>query len=231
MIASVGLSNIDLIALVFFFFCWIAHFWVLNHSPLRTKTITYHMNREREKWMLTMMTRDPKMVDILIQNGLQQGVLFFGSTSMLIVGALLAGLGATDKAIDVLTGLPFSTTTSRALWEIKVLIVLFIFVFSFFKFAWSHRQFNYVLIMLGAAPTMTQMTDTVRVQANKMSQLHALAAQHYTTGLNAYFFALAAFAWFLNAWVFIAATVWVSGVLYRRAFGSRFAELIKQANV
>jgi len=227
MLASFGLSTVDIFALIFFFASWIGHFWLLNYSPLRHKTITAYMNLERNRWMQNMIVRDPKMTDVLIQNGFQHGVLFFASTSMLIVGALLAGLGATDKAIDVLIGLPYSTTTTRSVWELKVLLVLFIFVFSFFKFAWSHRQFNYVLIMLGAVPPATELTDKTRAQAARISELHALAAQHFTTGLNAYFFALAAFAWFLNAWVFIAATVWVSLVLYRRAFASRFAKLLR----
>lgn len=228
MVALVGFTHIDIIALLFFFACWIGHYWILNHSPLKTKTITHHMNRERQKWIMNMTGRDPKVMDALIQNGLQQGVLFFASTSILIVGALLAGLGATDKAIDVLTGLPFSATTSRTAWELKILLVLFIFVFSFFKFAWSHRQFNYVMIMLGTVPEQVENIESTEKLAKRIAGLHALAAQHYTTGLNSYFFALAAFAWFLNAWLFLIATVWVSLVLYRRAFASRFARLLSQ---
>ncbi len=228
MLSATGFTPIDIAALSFFFFCWLCHFWILNHSSLKNRTITFHMNSERQKWMQNMIQREAKMVDVLIQNGFQYGVLFFASTSMLIVGALLAGLGATDKAIDMLTGLPFTTTTTRTVWEVKILLEIFIFVFSFFKFAWSHRQYNYFLIMLGSAPDRSTDAQYVQKLAARLTRMHALAAQHYTTGLNAYFFALAAFAWFLNGWVFIAATVWVSVVLYRRAFASRFARILRE---
>ncbi len=178
--------------------------------------------------MKALMNRDPRMFDALIQNGFQQGVLFFASTSILIVGALLAGLGATEEAIDMLTDLPFATATTRTVWEIKVLLITCIFVFSFFKFAWSYRQFNYVMIIAGAAPNPGEQSPEADDEyARTMAAMHALAAQHFTTGLNAYFFALAAFTWFLSAWVFILATIWVTAVLYRRAFASKFVKILK----
>ncbi len=223
-----GFSSVDIAAAVFFLLSWLGHFWIINRSPLRVHTITHHMNKMRVQWMKAFFKREPKMFDALIQNGFQQGVLFFASTSILIVGALLAGLGATEQAIGMLTDLPFSSTTTRTVWEIKVLLITCIFVFSFFKFAWSYRQFNYVMIVAGAAPELgVQTAEEDDVYATKMAAMHALAALHFTTGLNAYFFALAAFAWFLNAWAFIGATIWVTAVLFRRAFASKFVKILK----
>lgn len=185
------------------------------------------MNKKRVEWMKVQLYRNPKMYDALVQNGLQQGVLFFASTSILIVGALLAGLGATDAAVDTLTDLPFSSPTTRTVWEIKLLLITCIFVFTFFKFAWSYRQFNYVMIVAGAAPEPNNSTEEdMDAYARKMAAMHALAALHFTTGLNAYFFALAAFVWFLNVWAFIFATVWVTAVLLRRAFASKFVKIL-----
>ena len=225
-----GFSTIDLVALGFFVVSWVGHFWIINRSPLRTRTITHHMNAMRVQWMKNLVRRDPKMFDALIQNQFQQGVLFFASTSILIVGAMLAGLGATDEVISMLTDLPFSTTTTtRTVWEVKLLLVTCIFVFSFFKFAWSHRQFNYVMIVAGAAPDSPDHSEEqLELFAHKMAAMHSLAALHFTTGLNAYFFALAAFAWFLNAWAFIVATIWITSVLYRRAFASKFMRILSE---
>lgn len=224
-----GLSTVDLVALGFFTLSWVGHFWIINQSPLRVHTITYRMNTMRIEWMRVLLRRDPKMFDALIQNQFQQGVLFFASTSILIVGAMLAGLGATEQAMQVLTELPFSKPSTRTVWNIKLLLVTFIFVFSFFKFAWSYRQFNYVMIVAGAAPETASRSDTsIEAYAQKLASMHALAALHFTTGLNAYFFALASFAWFLNAWAFILATLWISVVLYRRAFASKFLKILNE---
>ena len=38
------------------------------------------------------------------------------------------------------------------LWEAKTIGLAVIFVYAFFKFAWSYRLYNYVAIMLGATP-------------------------------------------------------------------------------
>ena len=223
-----GFSVVDVVAFCFFIFSWLCHFWIINQSRWRKHTISHHMYSMRVGWMREFMRRDPKMFDALIQNQFQQGVLFFASTSILIVGALLAGLGATEQAINMVTDLPFTTPNiSRTAWELKLLMVTFIFVFSFFKFAWSYRQFNYIMIVAGAAPDANRITDVeVESYAQKLAAMHSLAALHFTTGLNAYFFAMAAFAWFVNVWAFILATLWVTAVLYRRAFASKFMKLL-----
>jgi len=222
-----GFSKLDLVALGFFTLSWVGHFWIVNRSPLRVYTITYRINAMRIEWMRVLLRRNPKMFDALIQNQFQQGVLFFASTSILIVGAMLAGMGATDEAMEVLTDLPFSSPSTRTVWNMKILLVTFIFIFSFFKFAWSYRQFNYVMIVAGAAPDpATGSENAIEAYAQKLAAMHAIAAFHFTTGLNAYFFALASFAWFLNAWAFILATLWITSVLFRRAFASKFMKIL-----
>jgi len=179
-----------------------------------------------------MVLRDPKMPDALIQNTLQYGVLFFASTSILLIGGLMAALGASDQAQTLLNELPFTSPFTRTAWELKVLLVIFIFTFAFFKFAWSYRLFNYVLIMIGAAPDVTVArslgsdADHDRY-ASAVAQMHTLGARHFSTGMNSYFFALAAIAWFLSPLLFIVATIWVSLVLYRRAFRSQFAKILE----
>lgn len=183
--------------------------------------------------MNNMVYRNPKMPDTLIQNTLQYGVLFFASTSILLIGALIAGLGASVEAVELLADLPFTVGTTVALFELKTLLVTFIFTFAFFKFAWSHRLFNYVLIMIGAAPDASvpvneDRPDTIDADnyAARVGYLHTLGAKHFTTGLNSYFYALAACAWYLSPVLFICATVWISIVLYRRAFWSAFGKTL-----
>lgn len=222
-----GFALIDGIAFVLFFVVWMGHFYLVNHSRFRTRTITSEMITIREQWMRNLVSRDGVPFDALVQTGLQQGVLFFGSTSVLLIGGLVAGLGSAERAVAVLRDVPLSTTQSAFQWEIKLLLVIFIFVFAFFKFAWSYRLYNYILIVMGAAPGKQHDPDYLEHYAKKLALLHALAAKHFTTGLNSYFFALAACTWFLNAWLFIAATVWVFLVLYRRAFRSEFLRLLR----
>ena len=231
MSALEGFDPIDGVAIVLFFAAWVLHTVIVSRSPLRTRTLSHAMHAYRLRWMDNSARREAKMVDALIQNSLQQGVLFFASTSILLVGALLAGLGAAEQAVDVLGDLPFTTTDSRVEWDAKILLVAGIFTYAFFKFAWSYRLFNYVIILLGAGPDRSSAgppPDQAGLQewSTRLGQLHSLAAYHFTAGIHAYFYALSVMAWFVNAWLFIAATVWVSLVLYRRAFGSRFLRIL-----
>lgn len=220
---------IDGCALCFFFTIWASHYYVINRSVLRERTITSAMEAMRGRWMDNVVQRGDSPKDAIIQNALQQGVLFFASTTVLLIGGLVAGLGAADRGVAVLSELPLSTTSTTFQWEVKILLVVFIFVFAFFKFAWSYRLYNYVLIMIGAAPLESdEESRELKIQhAKKLALAHALAAKHFTTGLNSYFFALAAITWFLNAWLFMLSTLWVALVLYRRAFRSEFLKIVK----
>ena len=222
-----GFSVLDVVALMMFFACWAGHYYVINLSRWRKFTITAKMLEMRERWMLNVVARGESPVDAIIQNGLQQGVLFFASTTVLLIGGLVAGLGAADAGVAVLQQLPLVTTSTAVQWELKILLVIFIFVMAFFKFAWSYRLYNYTLIMIGASPKDSADEQTLAAYAKKMALLHALASKHFTTGLNTYFFALAAFTWFVNAWAFMIASLWVVMVLFRRAFRSEFLRLLK----
>ncbi|MFK8077308.1 MAG: DUF599 domain-containing protein [Granulosicoccus sp.] len=228
-----GFGLIDGFAVTWFFVVWFLHFYLLNTSSFRTKTISHTMAIQRERWMLNVVARGDSPIDAILQNGLQQGVLFFASTTVLLLGGLVAGLGAADRGVALLQEIPASTTNTSLQWEIKLLLIILIFVFAFFKFAWSYRLYNYILILIGASPKWSNSdeqalsAENLSNYAKKLARLHALAAKHFTTGLNAYFFALAAFAWMINAWFFIVATFWIALVLYRRAFRSEFLKIVK----
>ena len=222
---------IDALALVFFFSVWVSHYYIVNQSRWSDITITSEMTQMRERWMLNVVVRGDSPIDAIIQNGLQQGVMFFASTTVLLIGGLVAGLGAAERGVAVLQELPMSTTGNTAQWEIKILLVIFIFVMAFFKFGWSYRLYNYTLIMIGAVPCRNPTEQELTLYAKRLTKLHALAAKHFTTGLNAYFFALAAFTWFVNAWVFMVATIWVALILYRRAFRSEFLRSLKATDL
>jgi len=221
-----GFTVLDTVALGFFFFVWTSHYYIINRSRWRVNTITAAMSHMREQWMRNVVSRDETPKDAIIQNGLQQGVLFFASTTVLLIGGMLAALGSAEKGVKVLQELPFTVPTNAVQFELKVLLILLIFVTAFFKFAWSYRLYNYTFIMIGAAPRTNVDDAELAHYAKKLSLLHSLAAKHFTTGLNAYFFALAACTWFLNPMLFIAATLWVALVLYRRAFRAEFLRLL-----
>jgi len=219
-------SVVDFIALLLFLTVWLLFETLPYRAPWHKRSISHHMGQFRIDWMKNMVGREPQVLDALIQSTLQQGIGFFASTSILVIGALFAALGASEEALKILGDFPFTVTTTQTQWEFKVLLLIFTFAFAFFKFAWSLRLFNYVSILIGASPYRSDDQAHKDEYAVKVGRLHSLGARHFTTGINAYFFALAAIAWFINPWAFILATLWVALVVYRRTFRSNFSKIL-----
>lgn len=222
-------SLVDYVALGWFVLCWLGFTLYADYSPMKDKSISSLMNAQRHRWMENMISRELRMIDTMIQSNLISGVAFFASTSLLLVGGMLAALGATEQAVEIIADLPIADQVSRQVWEIKVLLLIIIFVYGFFKFAWCYRLFQYGSILLGAAPMeKSPSTDEGREYVQQCAAMHGLAGLHFIRGLRAHFFALSGLAWFVNGWCFIAATTWVTVVLYRREFRSRSHGILKR---
>ena len=161
------------------------------------------------------------MVDMQVMASLQNGTAFFASTSLLAVGGALALLRSTKEALAVLGELPINLSPSPALWEIKCVGLILIFIYAFFKFAWSYRLFNYVAILLGATPPPAEK-DTPEAEAHvkRTARLFAAAGRHFNHGQRSFFFALGYLGWFVSPWVFMATTAAVVFVMWWRQFGS-----------
>lgn len=222
-----GFTVLDYLALAWYLLCWFGYSRFADHPSRYDKSVRAAMDAQRQCWMRTMLHRDPRMLDALIQSSLLNGSTFFASTSILLVGGLLAMLGATDQAIAILGELPLTPVTTRAVWEIKVLLVVMIFVYAFFKFAWCYRLFTYCAVLLGATPLPERIDQRAESHADHLAELHSLAAEHFNNGIRAYFFALAVLGWFLHPVVFVLATTWVTWVVYRREFRSRSNRILQ----
>ena len=113
------------------------------------------------------------------------------------------------------------------LWEVKLLLIMAIFIFAFFKFAWAFRLSHYASIMIGATPPMKEATvEACNSHAERTARLIGIAAEHANGGIRAFYYAIAALAWFFHPALFIAATTWVMLILIRRDFFSRSRRLI-----
>ena len=110
------------------------------------------MHGHRYAWMQRMLQRDNCVMDVNILRNLLQTASFFASITLLILVGLVTVLGSTDKAIFLIHALPFAATGTLVQWELKVLVLVVIFVQAFFKFTWVLRQFNYCSVLIGAAP-------------------------------------------------------------------------------
>ena len=200
---------------------WVSYGFTLEHTAYGRNSLSSRMNVYREVWARRLLDREARMVDMQVVISLQTGTAFFASTSLLALGGGLALLRATNDALAVLSKLPIDISPSPALWEMKCVGLILIFVYAFFKFAWSYRLFNYVAIMVGAMP-LTSERDTAEAEAHviRTARLFESAGRHFNRGQRAFFFALGYLGWFVSPWVLFFTTALVVVVTWRRQFAS-----------
>jgi uncharacterized membrane protein len=179
------------------------------------------MNQYRYRWMEQMVVRENRIVDTTIMASLMNGTAFFASTSLIAIGGVLALMQATDAVLPIFAELPFGQPPTRSALELKVIGLAVIFVYAFFKFAWSYRLFNYMAIMLGAVPVLKESSREEAMEAARQAAaMNAVAGKHFNRGQRAFFFSLAYLGWFVSAYLFILATAGVLFVMWRRQFVS-----------
>jgi uncharacterized membrane protein len=220
---SFYLSMADLGALAFFLIVWLLHTLASDGKLVSRMSLTTAMNAQREAWMRTMAEREIRIVDTAILSGLQQGTAFFASSSLIALGGCFALLGASDRVLEVLSNLPLGGAPSRPAFQIKVLGLVLILAFSFFKFGWAYRLFNYCSILIGAVPiphgeaSRNPVTQTAVWRA---AQMNMLAGKHFNSGLRGVFFSIGYLGWFVDPVVFVLSTLLLLAVLVRRQFFS-----------
>jgi uncharacterized membrane protein len=127
--------------------------------------------------------------------------------------------------------LPFAVQASQRLWEIKILLLVGIFVYAFFKFTWSIRQFGFCAIVIGATRKTPADLKECEQDIARVGLLVSFASSNFNQGLRSYYFAMAALAWFLHPWLMMFITMWIVRVLYAREFQSRTLEVLHGGSI
>jgi uncharacterized membrane protein len=222
------LSNADAVALGWFILSIVGYRAIAGRDALEVRSIVGAIQQQRIAWMRNMARRENRVLDGIVLQGLGQGNAFFASTSAIVIGGLAAIMGSGEKVQGLLEQLPFVAKSSVVLWEMKVLMLIAIFVFAFFKFAWAFRLSHYTGIMIAATPLLVPGNEIAcDAHAERTAELIGIAAEHANSGLRSFYYAIAAMAWFFHPLAFIAAATWVLIILIRRDFFSRSRRIIR----
>ena len=95
------LPLVDWLALLFFFAAWVGYATFAKRLAEVRPSILASTNQWRRRWMLQATYRENRIVDSAVTQSLSASPSFFASTSILIIGGLLAALGATEKASEL----------------------------------------------------------------------------------------------------------------------------------
>ena len=222
------MSPLDAMALLVFLVSMLGYRLVTaSGSALSRPSLVGAVQRQRVQWMLNMSRRDNRTIDVILLSSLGQGNAFFASTTAIAIGGTAALLGSGERAQQILEKLPLVARSGAVLWECKLLLIMTIFIFAFFKFAWAFRLSHYATIMIGATPILTESTAAdCDAHSERTAGLVGLAAEHANGGLRSFYYAFAALAWFFHPIAFLIATLWVLLILVRRDYFSRSLRLI-----
>ena len=220
----------DWLALVCFFALWVGYAWFAKVLGQRRSSLLITTNRYRGYWMKQAAMRDPRMLDGLITQTLSNTPAFFSSTSILVVGGLFALLGTTDKATELMSEIPFAQATPLIVFEFKILVLVSIFVYAFFRFSWCMRQYTFVALVIGSMPPPAEFKSgkfDVLHYADRAAAMVGSAAETFNDGLRAYYFSFAALAWFISPLAMVLGTLAVVSILYSREFHSEVLNVLR----
>lgn len=218
----------DIAAFLAFASGWIGYSIYVDDKAKARRPVAVVMDDYRLRWMERMLERENRMPDVNIAVAFVRTSMMFASTSILFLAGSLAMLGQIDNVREIIAGLEYARPASPTLMEIQLFILTAIFVYAFFKFVWSVRLFNNMLILLGAAPQVQDCDDVIRSEYPKhMSRFIERAMLNFNRGTRAYSFGLALLPWFLHPTLLLASTVVVLWMLYRRDFRSASLEALE----
>ncbi len=222
----------DWVALFWFFAAWIGYARFATRRVPAQPSLLAAGNRVRRQWMLQATKREVRVLDAVVVQNLSTSPSFFASTTILIIGGLLALLGSGDHTSSLMAGLPFTARTSALVLDLKLVLLTGIFVYAFFRFTWSLRQYSLGALLVASAPAhdeFPQLGEVARASfADRAGSVMGLAAESFNDGTRAYYFAFAAAAWLFSPLALALGSAGVVWILYQREFHSEVLALMRE---
>lgn len=224
------LSLLDWIALACFLVCFRGYGYVVDGSKrLGRRGLSQLTHEFRKLWAAGLIKRSNRVSDTALMGNLMDSVTFYANTTIYIIAGLFALLGTMDQLVNLTSELPFSRGVSRGLMEMKVLLVLAVFVVAYFKFTWSLRQFNLLTILVGGAPEPGEKDEAhVAAYVRRMARINSLAGDDFNRGLRSYYFGIASVTWMIHPGLLIAFSALVVMVLIHRDFYSNAFQVMSE---
>ncbi|MEC5387646.1 DUF599 domain-containing protein [Uliginosibacterium sp. H3] len=218
---------LDWLGLAWFLLCWTGYERIVDRGWRGRITLLEETHRLRLYWARQMLIRENRIVDVGLVGNLVHSVSFYANTSIYIIAGLFATLGALDRFMETAADLPFAHAISREALELKLLMLIAVFVVAYFKFTWSLREFNVLSIIMGAVPPKEHDTEELELFAQRTAAVNTCAGDDFNRGIRAYYFGMAILAWMVMPGLFIIATTLIFVVLARREFDSEVLRALR----
>lgn len=217
----------DLAALALFCGLWLGYTALLRQLGMRA--INLGLDSVRVLWMRSMILRDNRVTDAALIGHVVTSASFFASTSLIAIGALIGVLTGIERLEAAIAPLLMVTATSRALLELKVLLIVLVLVHGLFQLTWALRQVNYVVAFIGAIPPLPK--GDVEPIAEQVGGMLSSAIATFNSGIRSYYFALAGLSWLAGPVALALAASGLMAVLVHRQYFSQVSLRVATARV
>lgn len=221
---------LDWLALAAFIAIWWGYAVFARRHGKTSGSLLATTNKYRRLWMLESTRRENRVIDGFVVQNLSTSPSFFASTTILIVGGLLAVLSSGGSVAGLVKEIPFAARTSAWVFDLKISVLTAVFVYAFFRFTWSMRQYTFGALLIASAPdhTVFERGEASRDEfADRAGRVVALAAETFNDGLRAYYMAFAVVLWFVSPLAFALGTGFIAYLLYRREFQSEVLDVLR----
>jgi uncharacterized membrane protein len=135
MSGTLDISSMDVLALAWFALVTLGYTILTRLRAVHDRSLSAAVHQQRRRWMRNMIDRENRMVDVVLLQQLSAANTFFASTSVILLGGLAAMLGSGERVQALLERLPYVAKASPELFEMKILVLMALYVYAFFKFA------------------------------------------------------------------------------------------------
>lgn len=208
----------DSLALAVLILMWLAVGHAVEHPPAARPSVAVLMERYRRRWMQVFLTREPRVVDVMVLESLRQSTAFFTSAAMIAIGGGVAMIGNSATLTGLATDLTLVANTD--LIRLKVALVVLFLANALLKFVWAQRLFSYCGILMAAVPS-DPVDPAAPLHARQAAEVNITAARNFNRGLRSIYTALGTLGWLMGPWGLLAGTVLTQGLLVRREFASQ----------
>ncbi|MDP2559604.1 DUF599 domain-containing protein [Psychrobium sp. 1_MG-2023] len=222
---------ISIAGFVWFIFCWFGYTTFARKQAKKRRCIASVLHRYRIAWMRRLLFREQLIADTALLASLERQVTFFASTTILILAALLTLLSTSERLFELISDIPGVYQASIFDIQVHLIVMIAIFIYAFFTFTWSMRQYGFCSVLMGAFPRANSEDDISAEHENYIRHVAKIidhAGHSYNYGLRSYYFAMSTLAWFIHPIAFIFATTMVVMVLYQREFHSQTLRVMDQ---
>ncbi len=207
---------LTLIATFFPLLCYFAYNLLVPLIERRRPSLSVIMNMQRRRWVANATRRETPF-DAILAGNIMGSVSFLASTAVLLILAVFAVFGQMPMLMEALATIDLNRGYTTLEVQLHLVVMLAMFVLAFFAFTLALRQFNHFCIMLGALDHAIPASDA---EIDAITEMNALGARNFNSGIRAYYFSVSTVAWFVSDWLPIAVSLATVLVLAHREFFS-----------